>query len=293
MTYNSPREKPGLNKRMTMPSPLVVSAGEGGMTLLAFLVARLQISGRKAKRLLDGRHVFVNRRRTWIAHHSLRSGDVVELAMAPALHPDRNAPTVLVDDPSFLIVDKPPGLVCTGPGSLEAILRSRLAIPDLAAVHRLDRDTSGCLILAKSMSAAEYFSKVFRERRVRKLYHAIVVGRLHEDSFSITSPIDGEPAVTHVRTLDTNREASHVLVRIETGRTHQIRRHLAARRHPVLGDRQYLADVAVTDRMVQVPRQMLHSYRLTFLHPGTGKPFSVTAPLPADFRACLRLFRLT
>ena len=269
-----------------------VRRSEKGLTLLVFIAAHLHLSKKKAKALLDRRHVFVNRQRVWIAHHCLAEGDLVEVLQPPERPASTGEPVILLEDRLFLVVDKPPGITATGPGSIELRLAQALDSPSLRAAHRLDRDTSGCLLLGKSAATLEYFERLFRERRVKKTYHAIVAGRVTKDSFTIRSPIDGEQAVTHVRTLDTSSEASHLLVFIETGRTHQIRRHLAARRHPVLGDRQYATSIPATERTVRIPRQMLHSYRLSFPHPATGELVVVTSPLPSDFRACLRRFSL-
>ncbi|MGQ9663277.1 MAG: RluA family pseudouridine synthase [Kiritimatiellia bacterium] len=272
---------------------LLVRRGEKNVPLLAFLATQLRLSKKKAKTLLDRRHVFVNKQRIWIAHHPVREGDLVEI-LRPSDRPvTTGQPQILFEDRLLVVVDKPPDITTTGPGSFEARLCRVLNLPALRAVHRLDRNTSGCLLFAKSAEILEYFKREFQEHRVRKVYHTIVAGCVARESFTIRRPIEGQPAITHVRTLDRCPEASHLLMVIETGRTHQIRRHLAAYRHPVLGDRHYATSVPATERTIRIPRQMLHCHRLTFSHPATGERVSVQAPLPPDFRACLKLFRLT
>jgi len=134
---------------------------------------------------------------------------------------------------------------------------------------------------------------MFRRRQVAKTYQVIVEGRLEATDKQIAKPLEGRSAVTRVRTLDSNKSASHLSVVLETGRTHQIRKHLAASRHPVLGDRTYAGGPKNDSRLVKVRRQMLHASRLSFVHPRTGRRISVRAALPSDFRNSLRAFRLT
>jgi 23S rRNA pseudouridine1911/1915/1917 synthase len=129
---------------------------------------------------------------------------------------------------------------------------------------------------------------LFRDRRVAKTYHAIVVGRVTQRSHTLRRPIEGCDAVTHWRVLDSNAVASHLLVRIETGRTHQIRRHMEEIGHPVLGDRNYGTAEPLPAVLRAVPRQMLHAAGLRFARPVTGQRVRVDAPLPEDFTAWLK-----
>jgi 23S rRNA pseudouridine1911/1915/1917 synthase len=273
---------------------LSVKPADDGMALQDFLARHLRLSRNAAKRLLDQRGVFVNARRVWMAHHRLRAGDGVEVAAAPSGAAGRTArPKLLYEDEHFAVVDKPPGTIANGPGSIEEDLRTALGAPDLAAAHRLDRDTSGCLLLAKSRDAFERAVGCFRDQRVRKIYHAIVLGPMKREDLKIEAPIDRQEAVTLVRVLDTNARASHLSVKIETGRTHQIRKHLAGIAHPVLGDREHGASLQLDPDLRAVGRQMLHARRLEFASPFGGATIRCEAPLPADFAACLRRLRLT
>lgn len=276
---------------MEKTTKLTVTNREEGTSLLDFLANQLGISGKRAKRLLDSRGVLVNRKRVWMARHTLNQEDKVEILktnMAPA---SEQFP-ILYDDPEYLVVNKPPGILTNGPRSIEEYLRTDLNSPSLSVAHRLDRDTSGCLLLARNADARERVVSLFRRHKVGKSYHAIVSGRFPPTQ-TITRPLENRRAVTHVKRLDANKKASHLLIAIETGRTHQIRKHLSSMHHPVLGDKHYGAGKALGNETVHVNRQMLHASHLQFDHPATGGIVRIKAPLPRDFRKCLKTFRLT
>lgn len=262
-----------------------VTPADAGLALLDGLARKLALSKRKAKALLDGRGVFVNRRRVWMAHHPLRAGDAVEIRGGPEPTPAEIA--ILFADDALLIADKPPGLLANGPDSVESRLRAQRREPALTAVHRLDKDTSGCLLLARRTDAAERLIALFAQRDMRKLYHAIVSGPIAERERTIALPIEGQSAVTQLRLLDANRQASHVQLLLETGRTHQIRKHLLAIGHPLVGEQAYAGRRPLSALERRAPRQMLHAHSLGFPHPLSGAPVRAESPLPADFRACL------
>jgi 23S rRNA pseudouridine1911/1915/1917 synthase len=270
-----------------------IRPASNGNSLVEFLRATFRVSGRQAKALLDNRDVFVNGQRVWMARHRLQTGDIVRVARLP--DGARSRPLkirILERGPGFLVADKPAGLLADGEFSVESVLRAQCAIPALQAVHRLDRDTSGCLLVATAPDAHAALVAQFREREVMKLYHAIVHGRIGAPERRITQAIDGQPAVSLLRVLDRGRQATHVRVRIESGRTHQIRIHLMAIHHPILGDRQYADKRAIEEHRLAVPRQMLHAAKLHFQDPATGRIVRAESPLPPDFRACLRAQRL-
>jgi RluA family pseudouridine synthase len=264
-----------------------------GETLQDFLASRLALSRNKAKALIDSRSVLVNRRRVWMARHMVRRGDVVEVMAQPAAaSAAKPAIPVLTETADFLVVNKPAGLLANGPGSVEATLRSERGEPEIRAAHRLDRDTSGCLLIARSAAAFDSAVAAFRERDVGKAYRAIAAGRMERGSRDIAFPLDGLAARTRISVISSAREASYLAVEIETGRTHQIRRHLAMVGHPVLGDRQHWTQRAVSDMQVSVARQMLHAHELLFPIPAGDRVLHAVAPLPADFVECLRRFGL-
>jgi 23S rRNA pseudouridine1911/1915/1917 synthase len=277
-----------------------------------FLALKFGLSRRAAKAMIDGRSVWVNRKCVWIARFALRTGDVVEVpsrvvagakaqgsasaaSAAPAVQAKPAAKRhvrVLWQNDSYLVCDKPAGLLsCDDPKSVEAILREQESIPTLEAVHRLDRDTTGCLMFAKNHAALAAAIEMFKTHRVSKVYHAVVAGRFKFAHQVIDEPLDGQPAVSRVTREAAGDDASFLRIRIETGRTNQIRRHLASVRFPIAGDRVFGLKNARDPRLMQVSRQMLHASTLELPDPmdphGRIKAHS---PLPADFRAALRLF---
>ena len=270
-----------------------VTPAEAGQALQNVLAARLDLSRNRAKALLDSRAVLVNRRPVWMARHAVSRSDVVEVAAAATdAASDAHEIPVLVEERDYLVANKPAGMLANGNDSAESALRNSRNEPALRAVHRLDADTTGCLLLARSDAAFDAAVQRFRERAVEKVYRAIVADHVQEREREIAFPLEGRTAVTTIRVLATTREATYLDVSIATGRTHQIRRHLSMIGHPVLGDRQYTARRALSDRELAVPRQMLHAWSLVFPHPADGRPIRAEAPLPGDFRVCLSRFRL-
>ena len=289
---------------------LLVNKADAAKPLQDFLAARLGLSRRAAKAIIDGRSVWVNRRCVWIAHHALKIGDSVEIPRAvisaakrqkgsdvsqklPAVSaPERRHVRVLVETEFYVVADKPAGIVsCSDPNSVESILRTQLHEPTLQAVHRLDRDTTGCLLFAKNRAALEAAIETFKTHKVSKVYHAIVAGRFPYAHQTINAPLDGQDARTDVAREAVSADATFLRLRIETGRTNQIRRHLASVRFPVVGDRVFGLKNARDPRLMQVPRQMLHASTLTLEDPMSRKgQIRAHSPLPADFRSALRLF---
>jgi len=270
-----------------------VVKAESGSALVSFLAARLGLTKRQAKDLLNSRSVLVNRRRVWMARHRLSRGDIVSIQEASAPSSGADDSEIIYEDDDLLIVNKRPGRLSNGYNSLESSLRKTTGNMNLKAVHRLDRDTSGCLILAKNQETEEAMIALFRRKAVRKTYHVIALGRVEPREITLRIPVDGEEACTHIRTLDANRRATHLLATPETGRTHQIRRHLQQLGHPVAGDRQYGTARRITGPETAVRRQMLHASTVEFAHPRTGRRVFARAPLPRDFRTALVAFGLT
>ena len=157
-------------------------------------------------------------------------------------------------------------------------------------MHRLDKETSGCIIYATSLAAKEKAIPLFREKKIAKIYRALTIGKFPRSWKEIRTDIEGYIATTLIKVLDNNQNASYLELRIETGRTHQIRKHLAYKRYPVLGDKKY----AGTNHKISLdqPRHMLHAYRLIFTHPYTQEKIRVTAPLKNDFKRNLQLLKL-
>ena len=294
----APQHAAGLNSlTVNKPDPKV---------LQDFLALKFSLSRRTAKAMIDGRSVWVNRKCVWIARFALRTGDLVEIpslvvkgARKQSGGEDARRETkdvrhvrVLWSNASYLVCDKPAGLVsCDDPKSVETILREQEKIPTLEAVHRLDRDTTGCLMFAKNHAAFLAAVEVFKTHKVSKVYHAVATGSFKYAHQVIDSPIDGQPAVSKVTREGAGADASFLRIRIETGRTNQIRKHLASVRAPIVGDRVFGLKSARDSRLMRVPRQMLHASTLTLPDPlSPHDEISVHSPLPADFRATLKLF---
>ena len=302
---------------------LVVARPDASKTLQDFIAAKFRLSRRVAKSVIDSRSAWVNRRCVWIARHVLKTGDLVEIPSAavknaarsssmrrpnaegagtggaegfagarPGQRQQRRHVRVIVQTEHYVVADKPAGVMSNdAPHSVEAILQEQLSLPGLRAVHRLDRDTSGCLLFAKTEEACLAMVEVFKTHRVSKIYYAIVAGRFTHVHDKIDAPLDGEPAVSYVSREAAGQDASLLRVRIETGRTNQIRRHLASIRFPIVGDRTFGLKSARDPRLMAVPRQMLHAATLVLPDPMVkGGEIKAHSPLPADFRATLRLF---
>ena len=223
---------------------------------------------------------------------------------------------VLHDDEDIVVVDKPVGVAAhpspgwTGPTVVGGLASAGYHIATSGAaerqgvVHRLDVGTSGVMVVAKSERAYTLLKRAFKERTVEKVYHALVQGHPDPSRGTIDAPIDrhprhdyrfavvagGKPSITHYQTLDAFRAASLLEVNLETGRTHQIRVHLAAVRHPCIGDLAYGADPTLSARL-GLTRQWLHASRLTFDHPGTGERMSFTSAYAPDLAAALATVR--
>lgn len=303
MKRHSPRHAAGLVS-------LVVNKPDEKL-LQDFLVQKFSLSRRTAKAMIDGRSVWVNHACIWMARHTLKTGDVVEVPSvvvkgavrqcAPAMadtkarttpQPPKRHVRVLWQDDNYLVCDKPSGVVsCDDPKSVETILRQQEKVPTLEAVHRLDRDTTGCLLFAKNHAALVAAVEIFKTHKVTKVYRAIAVGRFPYAHLKIEKPLDGQRAVSQVVREAVGSDASFLKVKIDTGRTNQIRRHLASVRAPILGDRVFGLKSTRDPRLMRVPRQMLHAATLELPHPlDLHSSITVHSPLPADFRSVLRLF---
>jgi 23S rRNA pseudouridine1911/1915/1917 synthase len=223
---------------------------------------------------------------------------------------------VLFDDEDIVVVDKPVGVAAhpspgwTGPTVVGGLAAAGYRISTSGAaerqgiVHRLDVGTSGVMAVAKSEAAYTSLKRQFKERTVDKLYQAVVQGHCDPLSGTVDAPIgrhpqhdykwavvsDGKPSVTHYDTIEAFPHASLLEVHLETGRTHQIRVHMAALRHPCAGDITYGADPDLAKRL-GLSRQWLHAKSLSFDHPRTGERITVDSDIPEDLAVALDRLR--
>jgi len=291
-----------------------VAEADAGSRLDRALAARREVESRSlAERLLRDGAVRVDGL-IQPKSHKLEAGALVEVELPgppAALEPEPVTVEVRYEDDQLVVLDKPAGLtVHPGAGERTGTLASQLLTLGAAGgphperpgiVHRLDRDTSGLLIVARSEEAHAKLQEAIRRRKVERRYLALVRGHPRSRTGRIDAPIGRDRRDPTRRSLDTDepREAvthfelreqlpEHTLldVRLETGRTHQIRVHLAAIDLPVAGDPRY-----GVNRDLGLERQFLHAYRLRFAHPVTGGAIDVQSPLPRDLEAALERAR--
>jgi 23S rRNA pseudouridine1911/1915/1917 synthase len=296
-----------------------VPDGLAGERVDATLARMFGLSRSKAADLAEAGHVQLDGR---VVAKSARvePGQLLEVHLPDVAdpgerpEPDLEALHVLHDDADLVVVDKPvgvaahPSLGFDGP-SVTGILKARgyriatSGAPERRGiVQRLDVGTSGVMVLAKSEPAYSHLKQQFRDRRPEKVYHALVQGLPDPIRGTIDAPIarhphhdwkfavraEGRASVTHYEVLEAFRFASLLEVHLETGRTHQIRVHMAAIRHPCVGDLTYGADPTLAARC-GLERQWLHAVRLGFEHPGTGEWVEFTSPYPDDLDHALRV----
>ncbi|GAA2522620.1 RluA family pseudouridine synthase [Rarobacter incanus] len=220
--------------------------------------------------------------------------------------------SIVYDDEDIVVVDKPAGVAAhsspgwDGPTVLSGLAGAGYRIatsgpPERQGiVHRLDVGTSGLMIVAKSELAYSVMKRAFKQRRVTKVYHALVQGHLDPFAGTIDAPIgrhpgrdfkfavtaDGKPSITHYEVIEMLPGACLAQVHLETGRTHQIRVHMSALRHPLIGDMTYGADPTVAARL-HLEHQWLHAVELEFEHPRTGAPMRITSDYPAGLQRVL------
>ena len=290
--------------------------GERADALLARLVPDLTRSA--AQKLLERGAVTLN---GGLARKNDRPdpGDVLEVVLPDPepidLVPQDIPLDVVYEDGDVIVVNKPVGLVVhPAPGHPDGTLVNALLYhcgtslsgingelrPGI--VHRIDRDTSGLIIAAKNDRAHLSLAAQLQDHSLFRLYHAVAAGGFREDSGTVSAPIarhrtdrkrmavvpDGREAVTHWQVVDSQKGLTHLTCRLETGRTHQIRVHLAHLGHPLLGDTVYGGKKPVPG----LAGQCLHAAQLTFTHPSTGERLTVEAPLPDWFTAVLNRYGL-
>ena len=306
---------------MTAPGErqLAVPDGLDGERLDAALARMFGLSRSRAAELIGDGMVLLDGR-TAAKSDRVMAGDPLQVTL-PAPRPPEppqavEGLVVLYEDDDIVVVDKPRGVAAhptpgwSGATVIGGLVAAGHTVATSGAaerqgiVHRLDANTTGVMVVAKSEPAYSALKRAFRERTVDKRYHALVQGHPDPLRGTVDAPIgrhpsgdgrfavisDGRPSVTHYDTLEAFRAASLVSVHLETGRTHQIRVHMAAIRHPCVGDLLYGADPVLAARL-GLTRQWLHAVSLTFSHPADGRQISFTSAYPADLSRALEILR--
>ncbi len=300
---------------------LYVPSGLAGERVDAAIARLFGLSRTKAAELVAAGEVTLDGS-TPAKSDRVEEGAFLEVTIPPPAGPVRVRPElveglrVVHDDDAFVVVDKPVGVAAhpsvgwTGPTVLGHLAGAgyRLAtsgVPERQGiVQRLDVGTSGLMVVAKSEYAYSRLKDAFRSRTVDKTYHALVQGHLDPLMGTIDAPIvrhvkhdykftvgqDGRHSVTHYDTLEAHRFASLLEIKLETGRTHQIRVHMSALHHPCVGDLTYGADPALAAR-VGLSRQWLHAIRLGFVHPESDAWVEFQSTYPADLAEALEVIR--
>jgi 23S rRNA pseudouridine1911/1915/1917 synthase len=289
----------------------------------------LNLSRSQAKLLIQKHHILLNQKPAKASAH-VKTGDIVSGSLPEpeplSLKPEPLPLAILYEDPSIIVVDKPPGMVvhpaygnpsgtlvnallyhCKDLAGINGVLRPGI-------VHRLDKDTSGVMVVAKDDEAFHHLTEQFKNRTVKKAYSAIVYGRFGQDEGLIDSAIGRHPserkrmstrtkrgreAITRWKKLEEFDGCTLLEIFPQTGRTHQIRVHLSSIGHPVLGDPLYgrkgrpgtIHDPVLKECVKKMDRQALHAQRLEFTHPRTGERVQFISPIPQDMKEVLEWLR--
>ena len=296
---------------------LPVPEGLVGERIDAALSRMLGLSRTKAAELVSQGHVQLDGRAVGKSDR-VAEGQMIEVALPDPEGPLRveaenvDGLVILYADDDVIVVDKPVGVAAhpspgwTGPTVIGGVAGAGHRVSTSGAeerqgvVHRLDVGTSGVMAVAASESAYTSLKRQFKERTVEKVYHSLVQGHPDPLRGTIDAPIDrhpthdyrwavvadGRPSITHYETLEAFPHASLLEIHLETGRTHQIRVHMSALKHPCVGDLTYGADPSLAERL-GLQRQWLHALSLNFEHPRSGQRMTFTSPYPQDLQTAL------
>ena len=290
-----------------------------GLRIDKYLSSNLDFLSRSyIQKMIQDQNVTVNGK-VVKANYNLRLEDEIQFCLPPSVEPDILAEDIpldiLYEDSDVVVVNKPKDMVVhpaaghysgTLVNALMAHCKDSLSgingVMRPGIVHRIDKDTTGSLIICKNDTSHEIIAEQLKEHSIVRKYRAICMGILKEDEYTINAPIgrhpverkkmainekNGKNAVTHIKVLERLKNATYVECRLETGRTHQIRVHLSSMGHPLLGDELY----GDTKNKHKLQGQTLHAYILGFKHPGTGEYIETIAPIPSYFEKLLNFLR--
>lgn len=283
-----------------------------------------QFSRSQIQYWIEHGEVLVDQKKILKSKERVFPGQLIELIVTledkDEWQPENIPLDILYEDESLLIINKPAGLVVhPGAGNPKSTLVNALLhydpglkkVPRAGLIHRLDKDTSGLLLVARTLTMQHFFSQQMQQREIQRIYVAIVtgqprpagtidlaIGRHPTQRTKMAISNQGKPAKTHYQLLEKFKTHSYLEIKLETGRTHQIRVHMAHLNHPILGDPLYgkskkfanMPDI-LSDKIAHFTRQALHAKKLIFTHPISGELLTFEAPLPADFEDLLNSFR--
>jgi len=281
-----------------------------GLTVEVYLKQILRYSGRKIQKLTRQKGILLNRKNVFL-QKKVKQGDILRVLtledLSYGVEPEQGPVEVLYEDGYLIILNKPSGLLVHPAGqTTQGTLSNYLAhyyqqqgvICTIRPIHRLDRETSGCVVFAKDSHTQALLDKLLKDGSLKRSYQAIVTGIVDPPAGIINAPIGphptkpnqravnqkGDPAITHYKTLRNFSEASLLELTLETGRTHQIRVHLAHSGHPIVGDRMYGKGSTL------ISGQALHAFSLHFTHPVEQREIAVEAPFPVIFLKVLQSY---
>ena len=319
MTETAKQEKINQESKQEQRYYYTVMEEQEGMRLDQFLAAELKEHSRSyIQKLIKEKNVKVNS--TVIkSNYKVAKGDQIQITIPDLTEPDilpENIPLdILYEDDDILVVNKPKGMVVHPAAGhytgtlVNAIMyhcKDRLSgingVMRPGIVHRIDMDTTGSLLVCKNDTAHQILAEQLKEHNIKRIYHAIVHGNIKEDSGTVNAPIgrhpierkkmainekNGKPAITHYKVLERFERYTYMEFKLETGRTHQIRVHMASIGHPLLGDTLYSSGRSP----YKLQGQTLHAMTIGFIHPRTREYMEVTAPLPEYFEKILKDLR--
>ncbi len=303
-----------------MSKPIIIKVDKPGERLDLYLAREIDdLSRARAQQLIKDGLITVEKAKAKQSY-IVKTGDVIEveipLAKELTANPESLPVKILFEDENLLVVNKPRGMVVhPGPGHTGGTLVNALlyhcenlsgigGVLRPGIVHRLDKDTSGLLMVAKNDIVHQDLSRQLKERSTRRDYVAVVWGRLSHKNLVINAPLGRDPcnrkkmavlergreAITNVRLLAYLKGCTLIRARLKTGRTHQIRVHLSYIGHPVVGDNLYGGKNKILNE-IEWEGQALHARRLGFVYPHTGEKMQFVAPIPSDFRRLLHFLR--
>lgn len=248
------------------------------------------LSRQKARQIVEQGIVLVNDIRVTFPSRKIKRGDHIIIIDAESRMNRQLEVNIIWEDENLLIVNKPPGLLTEKTGSEKGLAVSEIFAKKgkaVYAVHRLDRETSGIMVFAKTTDACNFLVRQFKESKVNKTYIGVVAGILKSRRGVLKGVIKktGEYAETYYQTIKILKNATMLKLMPKTGRTHQLRLQLAQIGHPVIGDKQYY-DIKKTTMVFR--RQALHALKISFIHPQTKRWVAFSAPIPEDIKKLIK-----